>query len=99
MTEFIKTTVGGQPIYIPLMTISSSAIGTSYGSFTASGSTISYTPEDELAAFERTVTRTLADGSEVELTLGELYEINKMGKKVEDMTLEEFKDALTVVRI
>jgi len=40
-----------------------------------------------------------SDGKTVQLTLGEIYELDQMGYRVEDMTFEELKKALVVIRL
>ena len=86
---------------------------TSYIFTTSSSATSAYTisgsikpflyksdPNDvNLDEFDRKITKTTSDGHEVELTIGEYYEISKIGKRVEDMTLEEFDEQLMVVRL
>jgi len=54
---------------------------------------------DDLKEFEKKVKVTLADGHEVEVTAGEYYEINKMGKNLKDMNIEEYSEALMAVRL
>jgi len=43
--------------------------------------------------------RVTKDEVSVTLTLGEIYELNKMKYKVEDMTFEELKKALVIIRL
>jgi len=48
---------------------------------------------------EKEYIKTTSDGQEVTLTLGEIYELHKMGYEVEEMTFEELKKALVVIRL
>ena len=55
--------------------------------------------KEDLKYFEKRIKKTLKDGHEVEVTIGEYYEINKMGKKLEDLTIEEYGDIITAIRL
>jgi hypothetical protein len=55
--------------------------------------------KEDLKEFDKKVKKTLADGHEVEVTVGEYYEISKMGKDLEEMTLEEYTEAILAVRL
>jgi hypothetical protein len=55
--------------------------------------------KEDLKEFDKKVKKTLADGHEVEVTVGEYYEISKMGKDLEEMTIEEYSEAILAVRL
>jgi len=55
--------------------------------------------EDPKEVFKKEIEVTLKDGTEVTLTYGELYELNKMGIQPENIDFDKLKKALVVIRI
>jgi len=55
--------------------------------------------DDDLEVLEQKIKRTLKDGTEIEITLGEYYELRKMNKRLEDLTLEEYGELMTAIRL
>jgi len=57
------------------------------------------TKEEVKELFEEKILVKLKDGITVEITYGELYEIEKTGREIEELTVEELKELLVMLKL
>ena len=55
--------------------------------------------EDVKKLFDKKILVKLKDGITIEITYGELYEIEKTGRVIEELTVEELKELLVMLKL